>query len=130
MSSGARRVVLLVWTCFLVRGVFSCVLLPLWEGYDEWAHFAYVQLLASGGGLPALGRTPVSREVAESLSLTPLPYGHHAIPIPFLTHDAWWKLPSAESWLLNVEERFTAKPSGYSSRPFMVSGTSREAFQR
>ena len=91
-----RRLVLLIWLCFLARGAFYAVLLPLWEGFDEWAHFAYVQQLASGGGLPVLGKTAVSREVAESLSLTPLPYGHHAIEQPWLTHDAYWKLSRQE----------------------------------
>lgn len=116
MRSGAGRVVQLVWLCFLVRGAFNCVLLPLWEGYDEWAHFAYVQVLASGGGLPVLGKTAVSREVAESLALTPLPYGHHQIPVPFLTHDAWWKLPSGEretrrSELLSLPRQWAREPN-------------------
>ncbi len=116
MPSRARCVVLLVWLCFVARGAFDCVLLPLWEGFDEWAHFAYVQLLASGGGLPALGRTPISREVAESLSLTPLPRGHHQLPVPWVTHDGWWKLPASEREsrrraLLALPRQWAAEPT-------------------
>jgi 4-amino-4-deoxy-L-arabinose transferase-like glycosyltransferase len=96
MAPGARRWLLAVWLCFVARGVFHAVLLPLWEGYDEWAHVAYVQLLAYGGGLPELGRTGVSREVQESLFLTPLPYGHFDLGRPFLTHDDYWRLPATE----------------------------------
>ncbi len=91
-----RRLVLLIWLCFLARGAFNAVLLPLWEGFDEWAHFSYAQQLASGGGLPVPGQATVSPEVAGSLSMTPLPYGHHKIDQPWLTHDAWWKLSRRE----------------------------------
>ncbi len=96
MTPRVRRLLLLVWLCFLARGAFYVVLLPLWEGYDEWVHFAYVQLLAHGGGLPELRRTRVSREVQESLNLTPLPYGHHALGRPLLTYDDYWRFPEAE----------------------------------
>jgi hypothetical protein len=96
MTPGARRLLLLVWLYFVARGAFYIVLLPLWEGYDEWAHFAYVQLLAYGGGLPELGRTRVSREVQESLKVTPLPYGHFDLGRPLLTYDDYWRLPEAE----------------------------------
>jgi len=29
--------------CLAVRLLFYATMLPLWEGYDEWAHFAYIQ---------------------------------------------------------------------------------------
>ena len=45
-SSGLRRTLVFVWLCFLARGVFYCVSLPLWEGFDEYAHFARVQHVA------------------------------------------------------------------------------------
>ncbi len=119
--------VLLVWLCFVARGAFNCVTLPLWEGYDEWAHFAYVQLLASGGGLPVLGKTPASREVAESLALTPLPRGHHQMPIRFVTHDDWWKLPAAERDARR--QRLLALPRQWASEPTARLLTNHEAQQ-
>jgi len=88
--------VLIVWLCFVARGTFYTVLLPMWEGYDEWAHVAYVQRLASGGGLPVLGQTVISREVAESLELTPLAHAHPSMTGARLTHDAYWRLPEHE----------------------------------
>lgn len=39
----ARLILVTLWTCFLLRGFFYCSFLPIWEGYDEWAHFAFVQ---------------------------------------------------------------------------------------
>ncbi|MCC7176425.1 MAG: hypothetical protein IT159_14630 [Bryobacterales bacterium] len=127
MLSGPRRLVLLVWLCFLARGAFHAVLLPLWEGFDEWAHFAYAQQLAEGGGLPVLGRTPVSREVAESLSLTPLPFGHHPIDVPRLTYDAYWKLaqPARE----DMRRRLDHLPRGWARQPAAAGPLNHEAQQ-
>ena len=48
----ATRWILAIWFCFLVRAFFYCAALPLWEGYDEWSHFATVQRMASRTRLP------------------------------------------------------------------------------
>jgi hypothetical protein len=84
-----------VWTCFLLRGAFYSAMLPLWEGYDEWAHFSVVRAVAGGKLLPDRGR-PVPRDVEESLRLAPVPWEMRSYPAPMVTHDAWWTLPDAE----------------------------------
>ncbi len=96
MNTGARRWLLVVWALFLARGAFYSAFVPLWEGYDEWAHFAYVQRLAYGGSLPEPQRTRVSREVRESLGLTPLAWATVGLPVSYETHDTYWRLPPAE----------------------------------
>lgn len=102
MLAGMRRrvpgLVLLAWLCFLCRAGWHAALLPLWEGFDEWAHVAYLQRLASGQGLPLPGQTRISREVQASLSLTPMP----AVPLstPHSTHSQYWRLPPAERAVL------------------------------
>lgn len=102
MLAGMRRLVpgliLLAWLCFLCRAGWHAALLPLWEGFDEWAHVAYIQRFASGQGLPLPGQTRVSREVQASLSLTPMP----AVPLstPHYTHSQYWRLPPAERAVL------------------------------
>ena len=55
----------------LVNAVLYSLLLPLWEGFDEPFHFAYVQQLANGQGLPDARTARLSREVAASLLLAP-----------------------------------------------------------
>jgi len=90
-------------------------MLPLWEGFDEWAHTAYIERLACGQGLLALGRTPVSREVAESLRLMPLPYGHHALPFEHITYEQWWGLTAGERQARI--ERLDALPRAWACRP-------------
>ncbi len=84
-----------IWAAFVLRGVFYCVEQPMWEGMDEWAHFAYIQQIADTGELPA--RTdPVSPELQESLQATPLSSAAAADLPGAITYDAFWRLSAAE----------------------------------
>lgn len=96
MAQRFPKALLVVWVCFLLRGVFYSALLPLWEGYDEWAHFAYVQHVAYTGRLSVPDLTRPSRGVIESLRLVPLPWTQRHEHADSLPHDDWWRLPPAE----------------------------------
>lgn len=87
---------LIIWACFVLRGLFYSSVLPVWEGYDEWCHFAFVQYLQTHEGLPAVSSSHISREIAESLKLVPLPWLMKERRPPHVTHDAYWKLSSEE----------------------------------
>jgi len=87
-----HKALVVIWLCFLAKGSFFACFLPLWEGYDEFAHFGYVQSVA----LQGMGPTEISREVEASLRLVPLPWSLRTEPSPSVTHDAYWKLPEAE----------------------------------
>ncbi len=85
-NSFAKKLLLVLWLCFVVRGCFYCALLPTWEGFDEPSHFAFIQYVVGHRGLPVV-TTPVSREVQASLHLLPLSwnsvftfYSHRSIP--------------------------------------------------
>lgn len=86
--------VLILWLLFLARGCFYCTMLPLWEGWDEYAHFAWLQHWVDEGTLPVF-HDPVSREIDESMRLTPLAHELSWIGPPYLTHEQWWALPEA-----------------------------------
>src|SRR5690349_15710218 len=66
-----RGVLLLygIWNAVLYAGM-----LPLWDGFDEPFHYAYVQHLARFRTLPAPRATSISLEVAESLEMAPVSY--------------------------------------------------------
>jgi len=51
--------------------VLYSLLLPLWEGFDEPFHFAFVQGLANGQGLPDPRTARLSGEVGASILLAP-----------------------------------------------------------
>lgn len=91
-----RRWLLLIWVCFLLRGVFYASLLPLWEGFDEYSHVAFLQFLAHRTDLPDPKQTRLSREVEESLALVPLPWTHRHRTAPYVVHDTYWLLPADE----------------------------------
>jgi len=109
------RLLWLIWICFVLRGLFYASMLPLWEGYDEWSHFAYVQHLAASHGLPVVSETPVSLEVQESLQLVPLPWMMRNYQLPHVTHDEFWRLPEPERE--DRQQRLLSLPRNWAERP-------------
>src|SRR5437773_1532931 len=81
-----------LWLCFLARMAFYVSFIPLWEGYDEFSHFAFVQYLANMHSLPRLPDATVSREVAESLRLMPIPWTIRQWTSGWVSHDDFWRL--------------------------------------
>jgi hypothetical protein len=101
-----------IWLCFLARAFFYCAALPIWEGYDEWSHFAVVQHVAFRGE-PLVDRYRlIPRDVAASLDLAPVAWECRNIPPPALTHDAFWRLPPAER--ARREAEFRVIPAAWS----------------
>lgn len=111
------KVLLILWLCFLARGLFYSAMLPLWEGYDEPFHFSFIQYVASHTGLPKPRNTPVSREVQASLHLVPLSWEQrlHAIEPPIYTEDSYWQLPRPIREQLQMQVR--AVPPAWGSEP-------------
>ena len=70
------------------------MVLPMWEGFDEYAHFAYVQYIAEGRGWLVSRETSASREVERSIELVPMPWTSRSDPNPHETHDSYWLLPA------------------------------------
>jgi hypothetical protein len=115
----SRRYIAAVWLLFIVRGMFYAVVLPLWEGFDEWSHFAYVQRIAENGDLLVDRRTTIPRDIDATFSIVPLPWVLRGIRPASLAHDHWWRLPGNEQakrqqqlWNLPDEWAFTSEPAG------------------
>jgi hypothetical protein len=98
ITNRARRVVILIWITFLIRGAFYSAILPLWEGFDEYAHFAYIHHLKTFGSLPRQDEL-VSAEISRSLRLVPLPWSLNDWAPPAMSHDNYWKLSPVEQSL-------------------------------
>lgn len=100
-------------SAFLLRGAFYCLEQPIWEGFDEWAHFGYIQHLGQYGHLPS--RTePVSDELRRSLELAPLSAAAADNSRESVTHDEFWRL-SPEDRLAREREVEELRPSFTSS---------------
>jgi hypothetical protein len=75
--------------------LYSCGL-PLWEGFDEPFHYAYVQSLALQHRFPVLNQTRISSEIRQSLSLAPVsPILHRTLPRS-ISFAEWFQLSSDE----------------------------------
>ncbi|MGA3202995.1 MAG: hypothetical protein ABSF12_10950 [Bryobacteraceae bacterium] len=90
----------IIWLAFLLRGAFYCQLIPLWEGYDEWGHYAFVEHLRLHHG--SLPRT--SDGVSEEI--------HQSVESAFIKHEAAEPLKLFEAqqpplyyWVLSVPNR-------------------------
>ena len=80
----------------LVNAALYSALLPLWEGFDEAYHYAYVESLWQTWRLPVLGQSAIPQDVLASFQLAPV---SHIVqkPIPeAISFDAWFALPRAE----------------------------------
>jgi 4-amino-4-deoxy-L-arabinose transferase-like glycosyltransferase len=95
MGENQRRPILLgvIWLAFLIRGFFYCLEQPMWEGFDEWAHFAYIEHIAERGALPSrTDQVPI--QVKRSLNIVPLSPSIAASVPGSVTHDMFWLLSS------------------------------------
>jgi len=106
MMKNPRRILLLIWICFVARGVFYSAIFPIWEPFDEPFHFAYLQQLVQNRSIPTIA-TPFSRELLESLHVLPLPWKlcQERLPQPFFSHDDYWRLSPAERERLQKQFR-------------------------
>jgi hypothetical protein len=105
------RWLLAIWLCFLARAFFYCAALPLWEGYDEWSHFATVERMAFRGE-PLVSRfSQIPLDVDASLRLAPVSWECRYLPPPSATYDDFWRLPPGER--ARREAEFRAIPSAW-----------------
>jgi hypothetical protein len=90
------RALALLWLCFVVRGVYYASAIPLWEGYDEYSHYAYVEYLVQNGRIPVPGVSRNSYEVESSLRAYPLPWTQQRLRPGVISYERWGALSPAE----------------------------------
>ena len=69
-----RRLLLAVLAYGALNAILYAGLLPLWDGFDEPFHYAYVSRLWREQRWPRVGTATLSEEIAESLELAPGSY--------------------------------------------------------
>lgn len=87
-----------IWVCFLLRGWFYASVFPLWEGYDEFAHFGVIRAVALKGMWLVPRDQPGPRDVEESFKCVPIPWEVRGWNVfrASLTEEAYWALPPEE----------------------------------
>jgi len=109
------RLIVVLWAVFALRGVFLVIAIPIWEGFDEPAHFGLIHEVSQSKRWP-LKTDPLPKEVLRSLRYLPLP-NPLATP-PLRNHRDYWRdhrpgeCPSSEreefgdvSWAIAPEHR-------------------------
>ncbi len=92
---------LLVLLLGLTNAILYCCSLPLWEGFDEPFHYAYVESLSIQHRFPVLNQSRISREIRESFNET---------PISRLLEPSFAGSVAFENWFrLSPEERLRRK---------------------
>lgn len=89
-----------IWMVFLLHGTYYCYLIPLWEGFDEWGHYAFIEHLRLHSG--ALPRTTngVSEEIRQSVQSAPI---RHEATDPMMLFEA--QQPPLYYWTLSIPNR-------------------------
>ena len=111
MKSGSLAWKVLVWALCVSQGLVYIVSTPLWEGWDEAFHYAYVQGLVENRTLPVFGQSILSKEMTSSFSYAPVSYGANLnLDSKYTTHEEYWKLPRDERQ--SRETRLRSIPNG------------------
>jgi hypothetical protein len=80
---------------YLFLGIAHVSILPPWEGFDETAHYSYLQEVADTHTLPRHGQSLMSNNVEQYKHFAPMPY---SIVPPFennsgLTYKSFFEMP-------------------------------------
>jgi len=69
----SRSIFLLIFG-YLLLGVAHIALLPPWEGFDETAHYSYLQQITDTHKIPRQGASFISKDVETYRLFAPIPY--------------------------------------------------------
>jgi len=81
---------------YLCLGISHIAMLPPWEGFDETAHYSYLQQIADTGKLPRQKKARISQDVENYTLFAPVPYSSNP-PMQNnggYTYKAFFKLSS------------------------------------
>jgi hypothetical protein len=68
------RVIGLLAGGYFLLGIAHVALLPPWEGFDEYAHYSYIQQIADTGVGPRYPAARISADIERYAAEAPLPY--------------------------------------------------------
>ena len=80
----------------IVNAALYACFLPLWEGFDEPFHYAYVESLSANHTFPVFGHSKVSAEIDSSLGDVPVSRFLSPATPGTPTFEQWFTLPAAD----------------------------------
>jgi hypothetical protein len=100
MPTRYRVSLIAIWLIFLARGAFYSHFIPLWEGFDEWGHYAFVEHLRVHPGVLPRTTDGVTEEIRESVQSARI---RHEAADPLLLFEA--QQPPLYYWILSMPNR-------------------------
>ncbi len=100
MPTRYRIMLAAIWLIFLIRGAFYCNLIPLWEGFDEWGHYAFVEHMRLHPGTLPRTTDGVTEEIRRSVQSAAI---RHEASDPMMLFEA--QQPPLYYWILSVPNR-------------------------
>lgn len=90
-------------------GISYIAMLPIWEGFDETAHFSYLQQLADNRKLPLDGKDKISTDIEKYYDFAPVP---EALSTQLTSKDrlTYQSFFSKSADFLSRSERFIHSP--------------------
>lgn len=101
--------------CFAARLAFYATAFPLWEGFDEWAHFAVARVMVNEGRVVVPRDARVPLDVAASMQYVPMPGTLQNLPADAVSHEQFWLLPPEER--SRREREFRSIPADFTRQP-------------
>jgi hypothetical protein len=95
----------ILWLAFVARGAFQAVVAPMWDGFDEPFHVAYVDFVARHGRPPGFLEKSFPAYYYRALWALPSFIGHGAPGFP-----AWRDLTAAERAARRDSAAILARP--------------------
>lgn len=80
----------------LANAILYCCALPLWEGFDEVDHYAYIETLVVHHKFPVLDVTRISQELRDSLNMTPLSHFQCESLPGSISFEQWSRMSDAQ----------------------------------
>jgi hypothetical protein len=106
---------LAVWAAFVARGCLHTLMAPLWDGFDEAFHLAYVLFVAEEGRPPGLHEPSFPADMVRAIPALPTFLGGRG------GAPRWRDAPSFEAWrAMSPDERLRrrALASRFAYRPY------------
>lgn len=103
----ASRLVLLFG---IANAILYSSLLPMFEGFDETFHYAFVQSLSTHRSLPVLGRDTVSEEIWQALQLQPVSHYIQASTGAPMNFSDYFRMTREQR--VDMRRRLESLPSG------------------
>jgi Dolichyl-phosphate-mannose-protein mannosyltransferase len=94
------RTLLAIWLAFLIHGAYYCRLIPIWEGFDEWGHYAFIEHLRLHPWTLPRTTDGVTQEIRKSVQSAPI---RHEAQDPMLVFEA--QQPPLYYWILSIPNR-------------------------